>query len=92
MKDRFTLNGASPELTRALDHLASTRKARTRLSLGDARAALLKESTTWSSEGELLHPQDRTSLIIELDELIERYGAAAHARDFLGPARATPSP
>ena len=86
MKHGRSPNAASPELTHALDHLTSTRKARTRLSLADARAALLEESTTWSPEGELLHPQDRTALIIELDELIERYGPTAHARDVLGPA------
>ena len=34
------------------------------------------------------YPQDRTFLVIELDELIERHGMQASARDFTGRARA----
>jgi hypothetical protein len=33
----------------------------------------------WSGEGELLHPQDQTSLIIELDDLIKECGEGASA-------------
>lgn len=50
-----------------------------RPTLGAVRAALQKSGVTWSREGELLFPQDRTALVIELDELIDAYGARAYA-------------
>jgi hypothetical protein len=41
--------------------------------LRDVRAASQKSGVTWSKEGELLFPQDRTAFVIELDELIDAY-------------------
>ncbi|HET7158133.1 MAG TPA: hypothetical protein VFI62_04000, partial [Burkholderiales bacterium] len=55
---------------------------RNRVTLGEVRSSILEESTAWF-EGELMHPQDRTSLINELDGLIDEYGMAANASDFL---------
>jgi hypothetical protein len=40
-------------------------------------------SWAWTQEGELLHSQDRTALLIEIDELIEKHGMEASARSFL---------
>jgi len=50
---------------------------------GNLRTALLESGLQWSVDGELLHPQDRTSLIIELDGLIEAYGEGALAEGFV---------
>jgi uncharacterized protein (DUF2267 family) len=41
--------------------------------LADVQVAL-KNSSGWSPPGDVLHPQDRTSVVIELDELIRRHG------------------
>jgi hypothetical protein len=72
----------SPELGSAIRSIAAGRGSR-RTSLADVRKALQKTPVTWSKEGELLFPQDRTALVIELDELIDRYGARALAGEFL---------
>jgi hypothetical protein len=47
------------------------------------RLAVQQNNSAWSQEGELLYPQDRTSLLIEIDELIERHGNKAPALGFL---------
>jgi hypothetical protein len=47
------------------------------------RADLQQTGLQWSRNGELLHPQDRTSLLIELDGLIAQYGSKASAVDFI---------
>jgi hypothetical protein len=47
------------------------------------RDALQHEGVTWSREGELLFPQDRTALVIELDELIDTHGMKARAKNIL---------
>jgi hypothetical protein len=51
------------------------------------RKALQKTRVTWSKEGELLFPQDRTALVIEIDELIEACGPGADARALAGGRR-----
>ena len=51
--------------------------------LAEVRAELQQTGVQWTGEGELLHPQDRTSLVIELDELIGRYGADAPVKSFV---------
>jgi hypothetical protein len=58
------------------------------LTLRKVRDALQHEGVTWSREGELLFPQDRTTLVIELDELIEKHGMKARAEDILAGAGA----
>jgi hypothetical protein len=77
-----TIQVAAPELAAAIRQLMLQQDARNRVTLGAVRASILKESTAWF-EGELLHPQDRTSLINELDGLIDEYGMAANASHFL---------
>ena len=51
--------------------------------LEDVRAALTEDAPRGSRARDLLHPQDRTSLAVELDELIEEYGPEAPAIDFV---------
>jgi len=51
--------------------------------LQGVRAALQESVSVESWEQELLHPQDRESLIIELDGLINEYGEEALAADFV---------
>jgi len=65
----------SRELVRACEALAAAgaRPA----TLNALRAALRQEAVHWSRDGELLFPQDRTALLIELDELIDALGADA---------------
>ena len=80
-----TTRMATPQLAAVIRERALQEQARNQVTLGAVRASIQEESTAWC-DGEFLHPQDRTSLIIELDELIDNYGMAAQARDFL-PAR-----
>lgn len=47
-----------------------------------------KTRVTWSKEGELLFPQDRTALVIEVDEWIDACGPRADARGLVGRRRA----
>jgi hypothetical protein len=49
----------------------------------DVRKVL--QSGIFISDGEMVYPQDRTFLVIELDELVDRDGAQAVARDYVGP-------
>jgi hypothetical protein len=48
-----------------------------RLTLSQLRSAVVSGDPQWSPEGELLYRQDRISLVVELDQLINRYGADA---------------
>jgi hypothetical protein len=73
---------ASPELSAIMKAVAADPTRARPPTLGDVRAALQGSGTQWSQEGELLHPQDRTSLVIELDDLIGRYGAESLAQRF----------
>ncbi len=87
IKDRETTpersRYATPELSNMIELLARDAQALSEPTLGDIRAALLEPHVFWSGEGELLYAQDQTALVIELDELIERYGTQACARDFV---------
>ena len=51
--------------------------------LAEVRTAVAESGTQWPAEGELLHPQDLTSLIIEVDELIKDYGAGFCVTEFV---------
>jgi hypothetical protein len=73
----------TPELAAVIRALMAAGRVTRRPTLGAVRAALQKGGFTWSKEGELLFPQDRTALVIELDELIDRFGMRARAGDFL---------
>lgn len=69
----------SPELCAVIRTLVTARRRKAGPALAIVRAALQGEGMTWSREGELLFPQDRTALLIEIDELIDAYGAGADA-------------
>jgi hypothetical protein len=51
--------------------------------LGEVRVALRDTVGRVAAEAASLHPQDRTSMIVELDELIEEYGEEVPAIDFV---------
>jgi hypothetical protein len=72
---------AGPELSAAIERLASDPERKRRPTLAEVRADLEKEGLRWSPNGEVLHPQDRTALLIELDDLIGLYGEQAPALD-----------
>ena len=73
----------SADLSAAIEALASDPQRRQPPTLADVRADLQMTGLQWSRNGELLHPQDRTSLLIELDGLIAQYGSKAPAVDFV---------
>lgn len=70
---------ASPALSAVIRAMASAPRRARRTTLGAVRAALQKSGVTWAKEGELQFPQDRTALVIEVDELIDAYGTRADA-------------
>lgn len=51
--------------------------------LEEVRVALVERGSTEARETEYLHPGDETSLLVELDRLIEEYGGEASASDFV---------
>lgn len=73
----------SAELRDAITTLLAERQRESPLTLNDVRLALQRNRAAWTQEGELLHPQDRTALLIEIDELIEKHGKEASAVGFL---------
>jgi hypothetical protein len=73
----------SAELRDAITTLLTERQRESPLTLNDVRLALQRNSSAWTQEGELLYPQDRTALLIEIDELIEKHGKEASAAGFL---------
>jgi len=73
----------SAELRDAITTLLAERQRESPLTLNDVRLALQRNSAAWTQEGELLHPQDRTALLVEIDELIEKHGKEALAAGFL---------
>jgi len=75
---------ASAKLSAVLSAIVTNSKRGRAPTLGEARAELQRGGVQWSGEGELLYPQDRTSLLIELDDLIGRFGAQAPVKSFIG--------
>lgn len=73
---------ASPELRQVIASLIADSAVSSRATLCDVRAVVAGDGIFVSGEGELLHPQDRTFLVIELDEIIDRHGMSAVALDF----------
>ena len=78
-----TSTRVSAELSAAIERLASEPERRKPPTLAEVRVDLEKTGLQWSENGELLFPQDRTAPIIELDDLITKYGAEAPALDFV---------
>jgi hypothetical protein len=75
----------SPALGAAIRAFIAGGRVGRRPTLTDIHKALQK-GVSWS-EGEIQFPQDRTALVIELDELIDRFGPRARAEDFAAPGR-----
>ena len=81
----------SAELSAVIETLLNDPHRKAPLTLGEVRIDVAKSGLQWSRNGELLYPQDRTSQLIELDDLIELYGAETPALDlFTAKARAAP--
>ncbi len=51
--------------------------------LAEVRQALVERGSSEARETEFLRPQDETSLLVELDRLIEEYGEESSASDFV---------
>jgi hypothetical protein len=73
----------SAELSAAIRRLGCDAQRQSPPTLEDVRADLQQGGLEWSRDGELLYPQDRTALLIELDGLIAQYGGNASALDFV---------
>lgn len=73
----------SPELSVIIEELVNDpdREAPPQ-TLKEVRGALVRR-TPGGREAEFLHPQDETSLLVELDRVIEEYGGDAPAVDFI---------
>ncbi len=74
----------SPELSATIEGLVNDPdRELPPQTLGEVRVALVERGTGEALEMEFLHPQDETSLLVELDRLIEEYGEEATAIDFV---------
>jgi hypothetical protein len=73
----------SAELSELLQKMVDDPDGDESPTLGAMRALLTAKSGRARIAEEALHPQDRTSLIVELDDLIEEYGEEALAIDFV---------
>jgi hypothetical protein len=80
---KVVATGMSATLSRVLEAMVKDPERKQPPTLRDVRTALLESGMQWSGEGELLHPQDETSLIIELDDLINEYGEGTSATEFV---------
>jgi hypothetical protein len=69
----------TPRLTKLFGVILESALPGSEPTLSDVRAALLRESI-WSEDGELLYAQDITSCVLDLDDVIDRYGIDACAR------------
>jgi len=74
---------ATPELSQVIGSLIESAAVPPQPTLSDIRAVVIDGGIFVSGEGELLYSQDRTSLVIELDELIDCHGTGAAARPLL---------
>lgn len=77
---------ASPELSRTIETISAVAGS-IPATLGTLRAALQQPGIVWSEDGELLFPQDRTALVIEVDELIDVHGSGAAVADMFAVRR-----
>jgi hypothetical protein len=72
-----------PELSALIEELVNDPDREVPVqTLKEVRSVLVKR-TPGVREKEFLHPQDATSLLVELDRLIEEYGDDASAIDFI---------
>ena len=73
----------SLELSKVLEAIVKDAGRAQPVTLRDVRTVLSERGLQWSAQGELEYPQDRTSLLIELDSLIGEYGDRASADGFI---------
>jgi hypothetical protein len=72
----------SSELSAAMEKIVNDPDRDEPPMLGEVRAALAAVGSD-AQQLALLHPQDRTSVLVELDNLIEEFGEDAPATDFV---------
>ena len=80
----------SAELSRILESLVNHPDREAPPTLGAVRAILRRMSKRKDLQDELMHPQDRTSVLSELDSLIEEFGDEAPAADFVATKASEP--
>jgi len=74
----------SPELSAIIERVVNDpEQEMPPQTLEEVRVALVGRGTSEARETEFLRPQDETSLLVELDRLIEEYGEEASASDFV---------
>ena len=73
----------SPELSELIEKMVNDPDRDEPPVLSEVRAALQHSGGADAMRVVSLHPQDRTSMVQELDELIEEYGQEAPAIDFV---------
>lgn len=73
----------SAELSILLAKRAADPDRETPPTLGEVRERLLRSGRHDSHQTEFLHPTDRDSVLVELDQLIEEFGPEAPAIDFV---------
>jgi hypothetical protein len=73
----------SPELSEILETMANFADALDLVTIGYVRAALATGDLGEAYDADLLHPEIAHSLLTELDDLIDKYGAEAPAQNFV---------
>jgi hypothetical protein len=72
----------STELSAAIEKLANDPDREEPPSLAEVRAELAGTGAD-AQQLAVMHPQDRASMLVELDDLVEEFGAEALAADFV---------
>jgi len=73
----------SAELSTIIEALTDDPDREQPATLEDVRSALAN-AAQWAADAEVLHPQERNSVLSELEDLIEEFGNDASAADFVG--------
>jgi hypothetical protein len=73
----------SAQLSEVLEKFTEDPDRENPATLAEVRAALRRRGEPPAGETEYLHPQDRESLLVELDALIEEYGEEMLADNFV---------
>ncbi len=73
----------SAQLSEVLEKFTGDPDRENPATLGEVRNALRRRGEPPASETEYLHPQDRESLLVEIDALIDEYGEEMLADDFV---------
>lgn len=73
----------SAELSEIIETLVNDPDREETVTLEEVRGTLVESGAAEAVQEELLHPQERNSLLAEIDGLIEEYGGEALAIDFV---------